>query len=364
MDLDLALQRFDLPAYVREHAASKVGRNEWLVLCPGCGKEKLSINTAEKRWRCFVCEQYGKGADGRTHALVGAGGVVSLVRWLEGLSTRQAIQHIIASVRPTWGDPSHIPPLPELAAAPLDSGERMPCGLPENVVAADGTLPYMIRRGISLADAQAFGLGFVSRGRGWLQNRLVFPVWQAGQCVYWQARACWDKEEHERWFPGARFKKTLNPAVYFCSRCRMPFPDNAIRCGVCNAPQQFGSADALLNLEQAATYPRVAICEGPTSAIRTGPSAVASFGKVLQPQKIALLIDAGVKAVDFMWDGPSATEPMGAWPEMIAAAAQLVPYMDVRLVFLPSGDPGEWSRDALDYYRAHAQPFRGDAVAL
>lgn len=363
-DLDLALSRFDLLAYVREQGASKVGRNEWMLLCPSCLKEKLSVNVAEKRWRCFVCEQYGRGADGRSHAIVGAGGIVSLVRWLERCSTREAIQRILASVKPTWGDPSFIPPLPDAATGPPDTGERTPTGPPENAVALPGILPYMERRGITFDDARMFGLLWVPPGQGWLQNRLVFPAWQRGQVVYWQARACWDKAEHEAWFPGTKFRKTLNPAVYFCSRCRVPFPDDTSRCGICRAPQQYGSADVLLNLEQAAQYPRVAICEGPTSAIRTGPSAVATFGKVLHPQQIALLVGAGVRAVDFCWDGPTPTEPMGAWPEMIAAAAQLAPFMDVRLTFLPHGDPGDWPREAMDFYRSQAKPFAGEEVAL
>lgn len=365
-DLVLALQRFDLGEYVRDLGANKAGRDEWMLTCPICTKEKLSVNVRERRWRCFVCERYGVGRDGRRHALIGAGGIVGLVRWVEGVSTREAIQFVINATRPQWHDPNALPALPDAVAAdPADDGQRVPTGAPENAVALPGILPYMQRRGISWDDACSFGLLWVPPDHGWLQNRIVFPVWQRGACAYWQARACWDKSEHDAMYPGTKFRKTLNPSVYFCSRCRRPFPEGHVRCDLCGAPQQYGSADVLLNLEQAATFPRLAICEGPTSAIRTGPSAVATFGKVLHPQQVAQLVAARVRAVDFLWDGPTETEPMGAWPEMIRAAAQLAPFMDVRLVFLPSGDPGDWRRDELDYFRAHySRPFGHDVPGL
>lgn len=364
-ELDIALQRFDLGAYCAEFGASRAGRSEVMLTCPRCGKEKLSVNVVEKHWRCFVCERYGMGDDGRRRALEGAGGVVGLVRWMEGLGFREAKQRIIALTKPQWLDPSALPALPEQEQlGPPDDGSRMPTGLPEEALALPGILPYMSRRGITWDDAVAFGLRWVPPGRGWLQNRILFPVWRGGQVLYWQARACWDKEEHEVWFPGTKFRKTLNPAVYFCSRCRVQFPDGWVRCQLCGSPQQFGSADVVGNLEQASRFPRVAICEGPTSGIRAGPSAVWTFGKVLHPQQIARMLEAGVRAVDFMWDGPTETEPLGAWPEMIRAAAQLAPFVDVRMVFLPHGDPGNWPREHLDAYRAHARPFGEQRMAL
>lgn len=362
-ELTLALERFDLAGYVLDHGGQRVGRAEWLLDCPKCMKPKLSVNVRERFWRCFVCERYARGADGQNRALDGAGNVFGLVRWLEGLSPADAARKIIDSTRPKWLDPSELPDLP-VPQATTTSWERTPTGLPEGCIPIDGIMPYMARRGISLEDARAFGLGWCPSG--WLANRLVFPVWQQGQCLYWQARAMWDGKEHEAWFPGTRFKKTLNPAVYFCGRCRVPFPDGHTRCALCSAPQQFGSADVLGNLEQAARYPRVAICEGPTSAIRAGPSAVFTFGKVLHPQQIALLLAYGVRAVDFMWDGPKEGDKNrdgspkldGAWPEMVMAASQLAPHIpDVRLVFLPHGDPGDWPREHLDHFRATARPF-------
>jgi hypothetical protein len=57
-----------------------------------------------------------------------------------------------------------------------------------------------------------------------------------------------------------------------------------------------------------------------------------------------------------MWDGPKGKEPQGAWPEMLTAAPWLSTFFDLRLVFLPQGDPGDWTREALQHFRAHAMP--------
>lgn len=350
-NLDLLLQRFDVERYLQGFAAEREGRNELLLGCPKCGLAKLSINTSTGFWRCFRCEKYLVDALGKKRAIAGAGRALGLVKWLEGLNTSQAIQRIAEFVSHALGSPTELPETSFL------SGQKTPpavcpTGLPDGTLAIAGSMPYLSKRQITLEDARLFGLGWCASG--WLANRLVFPVWERGQCIYWQARAMWDEDEHvARPFTRKdgtvgkdKFRKTLNPSQE--------------RGGI----WYFGSGDVVLNLEQAAAYPRVCITEGPTSCIRAGPSAVATFGKQLQPQQIARLVDAGVRAVDFMWDGPTPKEPRGAWESMIQAAGQLSAFMDVRLVFLPRGDPGDYSRAELDAYRAHAQPFSPGTLLL
>lgn len=341
-ELTLALQRFDLNKYLLSRGGTRSGEQHYLLRCPRCGREKLSVSLRARQWRCFICEQYGPArADGRRSAIAGAGGLFRLVQWLEGASPYRAAQIVLEATAAAPGGPSE-PLLDEIAGPATGVASKRPTGLPEKCLAPNGNLPYMERRGISLADAQQFGIGYVpAEVGGWLANRLIFPVWERGVCLYWQARAMWDASEHRERWPGDKFRKSLNPS--------------AVRHGV----HYYGSSDVLLNLEQAATYPRVAITEGPTSCIRTGPSAVATFGKTLSPAQIARLVAYRVKGVDFMWDGPGPTEPQGAWPQMLAAAAALAPHMDVRLVFLPQGDPGDYRRSDLDAFRAQARPFSG-----
>jgi hypothetical protein len=161
---------------------------------------------------------------------------------------------------------------------------------------------------------------------------LVFPVWEERRLVYWQARAMWDESEQPR---GTSYVKALNP------------------------PKDVGavSSEVLMNLDVARHYPRVAIVEGPVDCIKAGPSAVCTFGKRLYPRQLGKLIRAGVRAVDFMWDGPTEKEPQGALPEMLAAIPMLAPFFDVNVVVLERGDPGERTRAELDWYRDHrAQP--------
>jgi len=349
-DIELLLQRFDIESYVRTFGPEREGRSEYLVPCPKCGLVKLTVNVRSGRWRCFRCEKYKIDALGKKTADEGAGGSLGLVKWMEGLNTPEALQRIAEFVSHALGSPDV---LPEPAFQNrTERAPAQPTGLPQETVAIAGNMPYLARRGITPEDVRQFGLGWCSSG--WLANRLVFPVWEQDKCIYWQARAMWDEHEHvSRPFvrrDGSvdkdKFRKTLNPAA----------ERNGIRF--------YGSGDVLLNLEQAARYPRVCITEGPTSCIRTGPDAVATFGKQLSSQQIARLVRANVRAVDFMWDGPSAKEPAGAWEAMIAASAQLAAFMEVRIVFLPQGDPGDYTREELKAYRAHARPYSSGHLLL
>ena len=58
-----------------------------------------------------------------------------------------------------------------------------------------------------------------------------------------------------------------------------------------------------------------------------------------------------------LWDGPSEKEPRGAWDEALRAADRLSAFVDVRIVFLPWGDPGDYPREVLDEYLDRAVPF-------
>jgi hypothetical protein len=259
----------------------------------------------------------------------GKGGLIDLIAVLDGLPKPKVVDKIIA----------------ETAYSPVDynlgglaypgfTGLRPPRPIspPECWQSIDGTLPYMSKRGILLEDAHSFGLVWCNAGR--YANRLIFPVWEEGQLVYYQGRAMW--EESDR--PGERYIKALNP------------------------PKEEGAAvssEVLMNLSTARHYPRVAIVEGPIDCIKAGPSAVCTFGKKISPVQIAKLQRSGVRAIDLMWDGPSEREPQGAWPEMMGIAPTLALLFDVRLVFLDRGDPGEKSREELNYWRAQARPVNG-----
>lgn len=330
-----AIEQFDLEGYVQGHGASQVQAHEWLLTCPECLKEKLTVNTKRRVWHCWVCEEKGPPdpLTGRRRTIRGGGGVVRLIQTLEECGKAKAVELILAAVKPELVDVHAIPDNLDLelvaGLAELPNLSPVPISPPDYWLPVYDGLPYLAERGITFAQAQAFGLTWCQAGR--YRGRLVFPVWEQGMHVYYQARAMWRQEDQ----PAQRYVKTLNP----------PRTDGAAV-----------SSEVLLNLDNARLYPRVAITEGPIDAVKTGPDAVCTFGKKMTPVQLAKLLRAGVRAIDLMWDGPTEREPHGAWPEMLKLAPTLSALFDTRLVFLPRGDPGDYDQATLAQYRQHARP--------
>ena len=325
--LDAAILDFDLEAYLVEHGGVQLDTEEWLLPCPGCGKEKLTVNVDARAFHCWVCESV-PGAKGK-------GGLVDLLTLLDKVDRHQAAQRILAEARfkPQSYTLEALKPPPS-SAIPAPA----PIPPPEGWREVDGTLPYLQKRGIMLSDARAFGLAWCPAGR--YANRLIFPVWEGGQLVYFQGRAMWE-EKDQPW--GMRYIKSLNPP---------------------NQEGAAGASEVLMNLDVARHHPRVAMVEGPIDCVKTGPSAVATFGKKISGMQIAKLVRAGVRAIDLMWDGPGPKEPNGAWPEMVAMAPLLATVFDVRLVFLPFGDPGQRNREELNYWRSQGRPVNNMGLRL
>jgi len=192
---------------------------------------------------------------------------------------------------------------------------------PEYAHPVDGRLPYLWKRGIRPEDAQACGLMWCSMGR--YRNRLVFPVWEEGRLVYFQARAMWEPTL------GEPFIKALNP----------PKTEGAAVSG-----------EVLLNLDRARPHPHVADTQGGSDALKVGPDAVASFGKQLTAVQISKLQQAGVREVDLMWDADAGQE---AWAE----APRLAQCFAVRICLPPTGDPGDHPPELNRIYRERGVPY-------
>jgi hypothetical protein len=280
-----------------------------------------------------VCEDYRLNTGGKKVPVRGAGGVLALVMLLENCSRERALAHIAHHTGMSL-DAGHLAVIEE----DLDDNFQISLGhreapeiaFPPFTHPIYGTLPYLRKRGITEEEARNYGIGYCESGQ--YAQRLVFPVYEQARLVYWQARATWEAAE-DLSGPHA-YRKSLNPPAW---------------------PGAAGAGDVLMNLDTAKTFPRVAIVEGPIDAVHAGPSAVCTFGKKISPLQIQKLYQAGVRSIDLMWDGPSPREPHGAWPEMVRAARLLAGvFRDVRLVFLPMGDPGDWQRGQLDWFRMHA----------
>lgn len=329
-----AIDEFDVADYLSDKGFRSLRAEEWVGPCPHCHKDdKVAVNVEKKTFHCWVCQQYETAWDEHAHVMrrrpvSGAGGLLKLVEWLEGTGPGESIQFVLDAVG--HGDISELPDkllLKRLAEA-LDSGRAPAINPPEGAQPILAPLPYMLRRGVTMKDVADYGLFWCSGGR--YDNRLVFPVWEDGFLVYWQARAMYERHE-----AGGKFTKALNPP---------------------RTPGAAVSSDVLMNLDVASQYPRVCLVEGPMDVVRTGPDSACTFGKKLHPRQVQKLLDRGVRAVDLMWDGPTPTEPDGAHVEMVQLAPWLASFFDVRLVFLPSGDPGDWDRASLNTFRAYGLP--------
>lgn len=337
VELTRAVEEFDIVSYLEEHQFQSIGNNEWVGDCPHCRKErKVAVNSELRRWHCWVCQEVEdvfdeKSSQWRRRCTHGGGGLMKLIMWLEDCEFREAVQIVTSRPLLTIGHAEQIPE--SLIQEILDPDLTEPVGPPDNwePITPDvyACLPYLHARGISFADVQTYGLFWCRTG--WLQNRFVFPVWERGRIIYWQARAMFEREDCP---PGMRYVKTLNPKKQHTN--------------------QTDSSQVLGNIEHASMYPRVCVVEGPTDVMRSGPDTVCTFGKQFFPRQVTRLLRYGVRALDLMWDGPTTTEPEGAHPEMLHVAPWLSLFFDVRLVFLPRGDPGDWAREALLDMRSHA----------
>lgn len=323
-----AIRTFDLETYLHSHGVETARKHEYVLSCPSCGKPKLTVNLRRKTWHCWVCERYEVGSDGKKRPVEGAGGLIDLVAALEGCDRQRAIQKVLAGGAFQHYETGNLPPA-EMRFEVL-SGYRTPTPIPgpPGWKPITGILPYMLRRGITMEDVRMFGLGWCDSGR--YANRLVFPVWERGQFVYYQARAMWDPR------PGEHFAKALNP------------------------PDSEGAAistEVLMNLDLARQYPRVALVEGPMDCVRAGPDSVCTFGKKISSIQVAKLLAAGVKALDVMWDA-DATE------EAKAVAAMLAPLFDTRVITLASGDPADHTRDQLNWLRQQSDLRQGSLLTI
>jgi hypothetical protein len=324
--IDLAIERFDLLAYVQEHGGAQAQnqRHEWVVTCPVCGKEKLVVNLQRKAWHCWVCQRFEVQQTilgPKRRSVSGAGGLIDLIQLLDRCDRKRAVQMVLASGI-TSKDLTHLTAAAWATTDVVSDAPLPPIQPPPHWRPILGQLPYMQQRGISLADAKRLGMFWCDRGR--YAERLVFPVWDDGKLVYWQARAMWAAR------PGEHYVKAINPP---------------------RTPGAAVSSEVLMNLHQAREYPRVCVTEGPVDAVHAGPDAVCSFGKTLSPVQLNRLWRAGVRALDLMYDADARADMEGLAP-------LLATLFDLRLVYLPHGDPGSWPREALDHLRGYAVPVR------
>lgn len=335
--LDFAIERFNIAEYVRGHGADIAQAGEYTLVCPSCLKQKLIVNTAKKAWHCWICQKYETvytPSGPRLRPVSGAGGLIDLVQVLENCTRKQAVDRVMSAAFTLAHELATLPEV-ELRAGLLQQYAPAPSIAPPAFwKPITNLLPYCYERRIAMEDVRAFGLYYCDEGR--YANRLIFPVYEEGRFVYFQARAMWKPR------PGEPYVKAINPAREYAGTT---------------------SDQVLMNLDRARLHPRVAIVEGPMDCVRAGPDSVCTFGKAISATQVAKLVRAGVRAVDLMWDGPTEREPMGARIEMERTAPLLSSMFDLRIIYLPWGDPADHTREQLNWHRARADSTRKARLA-
>lgn len=298
---------FNFQQYLNKYSLHQTSGGEYTLRCPVCGRDKLIVNADKGLWHCWICQEFKYNERGKRVPVKGAGNVVGLVSLLEGVDYKTA-KGIIGSNYANYK--STHPQEYEYSEIPY----------PPYAQRINYLLPYLQERGITLEDVQYFGLFYCTGGK--YNNRLIFPVYEKGKLVFFQGRAMWN------WELSGSIKSVNSPKVVGAA----------------------GREDILFNLEMACHYPRVVLVEGPIDAIHTGYNGVGTWGKNITDKQIQKLYQYGVRSVDLMWDGPTQHEPEGAIPEMMQALPKLAGLFDTRVIFLPEGDPGDYTREEIKYF--------------
>lgn len=168
------------------------------------------------------------------------------------------------------------------------------------------SIDFLASRGFKATVAEKYE--FILPSKNFFKTkRLILPVFESGELVYYQARAL-----------DSTKPKYINPKNTEC----------------------VGKSNCVFNLDRAAEFESIVICEGIFSAISAGENAVAVFGKELSQRQAVKIFLKGVRKATILFDP-------GTEKESIKAAEVLSRRLDVRIAELKGGDPNEVSQEAV-----------------
>ena len=272
------------------------GRDQYRGLCPihhGQGREAFHANLTRNLFHCFSC---------------GAGGtVLDFVAAMERCTLREAaliLQHRTDRL-----------PIQRTTLQLVTRKSKVPLPLGFALRTIDPTHPFLAARGIEIATAQEFGIGFYG-GSGIFSGQLVIPIHnQRGELVAYCGRAL------------------------DCAQPRYRFP-----CG-------FSKSEILFNFHRAAAWGRqtVVLVEGFFDCLKLHQagvcSVVALMGAALYPSQQRLLLER-FRRVILMLDGDDAGRRATT-----AIAARLQPHASVRVIHLPDAvQPDQLSTQAIRHF--------------
>lgn len=253
---------------------------ECYINCPkphkGGGVYQLTINMSSG---AFVCHNCGYKGNAETELV---GPLVDALRRLQvsrdnGVVIEPSPQRFVAKTDEiTWGSAKFRAP-----------GETVPVTtLPPNHPA----VLYLQQRGFDMSEhgpGQAFPVLYCTKGyfrtmKGLCQTkgRIVFPVVMSGDIVGWQARVV-DRMEDDRRFVWH------DPNWVEMKRVMGRFVDADVpKYYTCPGMQR---STAIYNFDGARKHRHVVVTEGVLDAIRVGPEAIATFGKIITANQVRLL---------------------------------------------------------------------------
>lgn len=270
-----------MQTYFEQRLGVKKHRTGWLRagMCPDCGKKgKFGINLITNRTNCFSCSYRGKP--------------LKIIMKLENLETYSQVFKYLGA---------------------FESAELFDGGTTELLFTKKNILPesfkliglgtsevsrmarnYLKKRGFDITKLMMKGVGYCTRGK--YAFRIIFPFYEKGNLVYFNAR--------EFINTGFRF---LNP----------------------NA-EDFGTGKSLLiyNIDSIHIYQQIYLVESITNAETLGDRAVAIGGKIPSDYQMSRILSSKVKRVVVILD------PDAYW-EALKAGLKFVQHKKVKVINIP-----------------------------
>ena len=253
---------------------------EWIVTCPECGKQKLSINPAKGVFQCW------HGCD-------------------SGSLSRLMGKHISVT---------DMKPAKKQLIVPRPPGELVPLSsLPDEHQA----VLYVKNRGFDPKElGHKFGFTYCTRGRKFAKetydttNTIVVPVIMNNKLVGWQSRLLYNPDEIPEWKQPAMGWKQKEDGAFKKPSKYMTMPG-------------MDRERVMFNYDNARNSEVVVVTEGVFDVAAVGACAIATFGKnvtQLQADSIATYWNYVVLMLDP--DAPTFQDQLAA---MLGSATKVIP---------------------------------------
>jgi DNA primase len=289
-------------SYLRDRTEVRSGwksndSSEKRICCPFCVEKRgtedtkfhLGINITNGKFHCYRCES--------------GGFITKLIRFWDKVSFSDAVK-VIEDVQEK-----------EISIDRLDLGITKPKKVeveklsrvkpPEYFESLkDVGHPYLENRRIGIDMVNSYALGVCKIGA--YKNRIVIPDFDnAGELIYWTARAMGDENPKYLHLPNSYSGKTI------------------------------------FNFWRAKKHDMIVLTEGPFDAMRVGFNGVATYGHSIKDGQRKLILNSSVKEVVLMYDSDVPID------DIESMAAELTSFKKVSVVYIQNGDPADHTREEL-----------------